>query len=316
MPQAMPTMLDPADCGPAFIALPQDVQAEAFDFPAAFFEPRGAHASPGRGPIAARWRGAVGVLRGAERPLMVAGGGVHYSLAEAELAAFAEHARHPGRRDGRRQVARVAADHPCYAGPIGVIGAEARQPPRRRGRRRDRGRHPPAGLHHRLVDGVPATTTCGSSASTPPASTPASTAPLPVVGDARRDARRARRGPRRLAGAGGVDGAVAAEVAHALGVPRLASARRSAEGAVTYAQVVAAVNAAAPAGDDYALTASGGFPGELNAGWRSREVATFDCEYGFSCMGYEISGGWGAAMARSHWPRTVRRSCSSATART
>jgi len=49
--------------------------------------------------------------------------------------------------------------------------------------------------------------------------------------------------------------------------------------------------------DDYALTASGGFPGELNNGWLSRGVATFDCEYGFSCMGYEISGGWGAAMA-------------------
>ena len=50
---------------------------------------------------------------------------------------------------------------------------------------------------------------------------------------------------------------------------------------------------------DYALTASGGFPGELNNGWRSRSVASFDCEYGFSCMGYEMSGGWGAAMARA-----------------
>jgi 3D-(3,5/4)-trihydroxycyclohexane-1,2-dione acylhydrolase (decyclizing) len=66
----------------------------------------------------------------------------------------------------------------------------------------------------------------------------------------------------------------------------------------TYAQVVAAVSALARP-DDYALTAAGGFPGELNNGWRSRAVATFDCEYGFSCMGYEISGGWGAAMARS-----------------
>ncbi len=68
--------------------------------------------------------------------------------------------------------------------------------------------------------------------------------------------------------------------------------------AATYAQVVGAVSARAR-GDDYALTASGGFPGELNNGWRSRGIATFDCEYGFSCMGYEISGGWGAAMARA-----------------
>jgi 3D-(3,5/4)-trihydroxycyclohexane-1,2-dione acylhydrolase (decyclizing) len=48
---------------------------------------------------------------------------------------------------------------------------------------------------------------------------------------------------------------------------------------------------------DYALTAAGGFPGELNNGWRAKGLDSFDCEYGFSCMGYEISGGWGAKMA-------------------
>jgi 3D-(3,5/4)-trihydroxycyclohexane-1,2-dione acylhydrolase (decyclizing) len=50
--------------------------------------------------------------------------------------------------------------------------------------------------------------------------------------------------------------------------------------------------------EDYVLTAAGGLPGELNINWMSKGVATFDCEYGFSCMGYEISGAWGAAMAR------------------
>jgi len=50
--------------------------------------------------------------------------------------------------------------------------------------------------------------------------------------------------------------------------------------------------------DDYVLTAAGGLPGELNINWRSLGVATFDCEYGFSCMGYEIAGAWGARMAR------------------
>jgi 3D-(3,5/4)-trihydroxycyclohexane-1,2-dione acylhydrolase (decyclizing) len=49
--------------------------------------------------------------------------------------------------------------------------------------------------------------------------------------------------------------------------------------------------------DDYALAAAGGFPGELNKHWRSLGVGTVDCEYGFSCMGYEIGGAWGAAMA-------------------
>ena len=47
------------------------------------------------------------------------------------------------------------------------------------------------------------------------------------------------------------------------------------------------------------LTAAGGLPGELNINWMSRGIATFDCEYGFSCMGYEVSGAWGAAMART-----------------
>ena len=67
----------------------------------------------------------------------------------------------------------------------------------------------------------------------------------------------------------------------------------------SYAQIVGTVHAQATA-HDYVLTAAGGLPGELNINWLSKGVATFDCEYGFSCMGYEISGAWGAAMARPH----------------
>ncbi|NIR41635.1 MAG: 3D-(3,5/4)-trihydroxycyclohexane-1,2-dione acylhydrolase (decyclizing), partial [Actinobacteria bacterium] len=64
----------------------------------------------------------------------------------------------------------------------------------------------------------------------------------------------------------------------------------------TYAQVVGAIDRLAGP-DDVALAAAGGFPGEVNNGWRAKARDSFDCEYGFSCMGYEISGGWGAAMA-------------------
>ena len=63
---------------------------------------------------------------------------------------------------------------------------------------------------------------------------------------------------------------------------------------------------------DYAVSAAGGFPGELNNGWRAKGVDTFDLEYGYSCMGYEISGGWG----RRWRSPTARSSSSSATART
>ena len=68
------------------------------------------------------------------------------------------------------------------------------------------------------------------------------------------------------------------------------------DGVATYAQVVGAVDRNKQPGD-YASTAAGGFPGELNNGWRANEINSFDAEYGFSCMGYEIAGAWGAKMA-------------------
>ena len=66
----------------------------------------------------------------------------------------------------------------------------------------------------------------------------------------------------------------------------------------SYAQLVGRVHASALP-EDYVLTAAGGLPGELNINWMSTGIATFDCDYGFSCMGYEISGAWGAAFART-----------------
>ena len=66
----------------------------------------------------------------------------------------------------------------------------------------------------------------------------------------------------------------------------------------SYAQIVGLVHEAATP-DDYVMTAAGGLPGELNINWMSKAVASFDCEYGYSCMGYETSGAWGAALARA-----------------
>jgi 3D-(3,5/4)-trihydroxycyclohexane-1,2-dione acylhydrolase (decyclizing) len=73
------------------------------------------------------------------------------------------------------------------------------------------------------------------------------------------------------------------------------------DGSLTYAQVVGVVNDAAGP-DDYVMTASGGMPGELDGGWRAGPATsgpTMDLEYGFSCMGYEVAGPWGAAIARA-----------------
>jgi 3D-(3,5/4)-trihydroxycyclohexane-1,2-dione acylhydrolase (decyclizing) len=77
-------------------------------------------------------------------------------------------------------------------------------------------------------------------------------------------------------------------------------------GLPSYAAVIRTVNQAATP-EDYVLAAAGGLPGELNKHWRSVAVGTFDCEYGFSCMGYEIGGAWGAAMAMPD--RTVISFC-------
>ena len=121
---------------------------------------------------------------------------------------------------------------------------------------------------------------------------------LPVVGDAREAL-----GELEPAGRGVGGARVVGRSGRAPRRPTTASwsrrRRRAATvpGLPTYAQVIGAVNRLATE-HDYVVAAAGGLPGELNVNWLARGVGTFDCEYGFSCMGYEIAGGWGARMAR------------------
>src|SRR5439155_5720821 len=89
LPAALRVLLDPADCGPATLALPQDVQTEAFDYPAEFFRRR-VHRIRRPLPDEKELAAAVAALRKSKRPLVIAGGGVKYALAEKHLAAFAE----------------------------------------------------------------------------------------------------------------------------------------------------------------------------------------------------------------------------------
>ncbi len=121
LPQAVATMLDPADCGPAFLSPCQDIQAEAFDYPASFFEPT-VHRIARPRPDTEQIRFAAEALRNAKQPLIVSGGGVHYSLASAEVAHFAEGHGIPVAETiaGR---ASIAHDHPLNVGPIGVSGS-------------------------------------------------------------------------------------------------------------------------------------------------------------------------------------------------
>jgi 3D-(3,5/4)-trihydroxycyclohexane-1,2-dione acylhydrolase (decyclizing) len=295
LPQALATMLDPADCGPAFIGLPQDVQAEAFDFPLRFFEPV-VHEIARPRPSRHQVEEALRVLRAAQAPLIVAGGGVHYSLAEAELAAFAE-------EHGIPVVETMAGktclrwDHPCYAGPIGTTGCEAANNLAAEAdvvlavgtRLQDFTTGSWTVFRHEDVRFIGMNTARFDAWKH---------LAVPVVGDAREVLVELGNELRGWTAPGPWLERAAREVA---GYWRYLDdlARPREDGAPpTYAQVIGAVARQATA-YDYALTAAGGFPGELNNGWRSLGIATFDCEYGFSCMGYELSGAWGAAMARA-----------------
>jgi 3D-(3,5/4)-trihydroxycyclohexane-1,2-dione acylhydrolase (decyclizing) len=293
LPHALATMLDPADCGPTFIGLPQDVQAEAVDVPLAFLE-RTVHqiARPraSRDQLAA----AAALLGGARRPLIVAGGGVHYSLAEAALQEFAE-------AHGIPVVETMAGksclrhDHPNYAGPIGSTGCESAN-------NLAADADVVLAVGTRLQDFTTGSwTVFGQDTSIIAINTARFDASkhrsLPVVGDARESLADLHEAVITWSAPSDVLVRARDEVA---GYWRYIDGltRPTEDDALpTYAQVVGAVHRQATP-DDYALTAAGGFPGELNNNWRSLAPATFDCEYGFSCMGYELSGAWGARMAR------------------
>jgi len=124
LPRAIRTLTDPALCGPVTLALPQDVQAMAFDYPAEFFRPAPCRFD-GPPPIAAELAAAADCLRKAKRPLIVAGGGVLYAKATAELRAFADAHGIPVAETQAGKGA-LAWDHALQQGSIGVTGSKPR----------------------------------------------------------------------------------------------------------------------------------------------------------------------------------------------
>ncbi len=291
LPHAVATMLDPATCGPVFLALPQDAQAESFDFPDRFFEVTVREVPRPRADTSQLQRAAE-MIRHAAKPLIIAGGGVHYSGAESELQAFAERHNIPVVETVAGKAC-LLASHPLNAGPTGVTGC---------------GSANALAAEADLVLAVGTRLqdfTTGSWTGFDPAArfVGINTAGFdaikhssaPVVGDARESLCELTLLLGDWVGAPSwSQRAVAETVNYHAYIDKIATPDET--GPPTYAQVVGAVDRAALA-SDYALTAAGGFPGELNNGWRAKGLDSFDCEYGFSCMGYEISGAWGAKMA-------------------
>lgn len=292
LPAALDTMLDPADCGPAFIGLPQDVQAAGYDFPARLFEPR-LHRARRQRPDEGELDAAAAALRASKRPLVVAGGGVHYSLAEKALRSFVEAHRIPVVETVAGKSC-LTAGHPCLVAPLGVTGAD-------HANRLAADADVVLCVGTRLQDfttgswtvfGNEGLTLIGLNAARFDAAKHRS---LPVVGDAREGLTEL---TTRLEGWRAGEEWVARAASEAASFSAfVAETTAAGDEPPTYAQVIGVVNRHATK-DDYALTAAGGFPGELNVNWLAKGVATFDCEYGFSCMGYEIAGAWGARLAR------------------
>ena len=293
LPQAVAAMLDPADCGPAFLALPQDTQEVAFDYPEVFFEPR-LWTIPRPRPDRQRLAEAAALLKTARKPLLIAGGGVRYSLAEGAVAEFAV-------KRGIPIVETIAGKggvthyHPAHAGPIGIIGSTS------------------ANALAAEADVILAVGTRLQDFTTGSWTAFSPGARFISINAARFDAVK----HRALAVVGDALETVT-ELDAALGdwhadPGHMARARTlfkewdalldglQAPGNVappTYAQVVHAVNEAAGERDTL-ITAAGGLPGEVAKGWRVKAPNSFDLEFGFSCMGYEIAAGWGHAMANA-----------------
>lgn len=290
LPRAMAVLTDPAACGPVTLSLCQDVQAEAFDYPLSFFRERiwrRRRPRPDRDELARL----VAAVRGAKAPLIIAGGGVLYARAEATLAALASATGIPVAETQAGKGALVW-DHPQALGGIGVTGTAA------------------ANAAAAAADVIVAVGTrlqdftTGSRTLFAPGTTlfqvnvtlhdVARHNAEPVLGDADvtlraladalagwqvADAWRETVGTARAAWEDGWRAATAPDAA----MP-------------SDAQVVGAVWRQASA-DTMVVCAAGGLPGELHKLWRVLSPGGYHVEYGYSCMGYEIAGGLGVAMA-------------------
>ncbi|MEM9248935.1 MAG: 3D-(3,5/4)-trihydroxycyclohexane-1,2-dione acylhydrolase (decyclizing) [Pseudomonadota bacterium] len=292
LPAALAVMLDPGECGPAFLALPQDVQGWSYDYPLSFFAER-THRIRRQTPDAAEIADAAALLRSAERPAIIAGGGVQYARAVAELTAFAEAHDIPVIETiaGR---ANLMATHPLNIGPVGVTGsdsanavAEAADVILSVGSRLQdftTGSWTAFAKDARFISLNAARHDAGKHMA------------LPVVGDAKLGL---------TALANEMSGYRAPEpwVGFAKGERQkwdayVAENVRPGNRPASYAQAIGVVNALCGP-RDRVVAAAGGLPAEVTANWRTLDIGTVDVEFGFSCMGYEIAGGWGARIAQS-----------------
>ncbi|MGE7469258.1 3D-(3,5/4)-trihydroxycyclohexane-1,2-dione acylhydrolase (decyclizing) [Bosea sp. NPDC003192] len=290
--RAMQVLTDPSECGPVTLALCQDVQTEAYDYPGSFFaeriwQPR--RARPDEQELAQ----AVALLKGAKRPLVVAGGGTLYSEAESELARFCLAHGIPS-AETQAGKSTLPHDHPFNLGAIGVTGTGAAN---------EAAKHADVVLAvgTRLQDfttgsrALFADPECRIIGLNTQAFDAGKHGAQPLVADAK-------------AGLAELEAALAGWKAPANWTAQVQASRDSwLETAARYtamsnqalpsdAQVIGAVQRQSRA-SDVVLCAAGGLPGELHKLWQAGAPGGYHMEYGYSCMGYEIAGGLGTKLA-------------------
>jgi 3D-(3,5/4)-trihydroxycyclohexane-1,2-dione acylhydrolase (decyclizing) len=292
LPEAMRVLTSLAETGAVTLALPQDVQAEAFDYPSEFFEKRVWIVTRPRADAemiqsAAEW------ISSAQRPLIVAGGGVIYSGATEALASFAARTGIPV-AETQAGKGSIPYDHPQALGAIGVTGT------------------PGANILAReadLIIGIGTRYTDFTTASKTAFQNPDvrfvniniaefdayKHAALPLVSDARASIVELGR----AVGTHSVDSSYARRIQRfrdewASEVERICNERHGPP--VSQAEVIGVVNDFSRP-QDVVVCAAGSLPGDLHKLWRTRDPNGYHLEYGYSCMGYEIAGGLGVKMA-------------------
>ncbi|WP_340537277.1 3D-(3,5/4)-trihydroxycyclohexane-1,2-dione acylhydrolase (decyclizing) [Nocardioides sp. GXZ039] len=291
--QATRVLVDPAQTGAVTLALPQDVQAEAHDWPEELFAERTWHVPRPRPEPAALDR-AVALLRSARRPLVIAGGGVIYSGADDALRSFAETTGIPV-AETQAGKGSLPYDHPRAVGAIGATGTAAADT---------------LAAEADLIIGVGTRysdfTTASRTAFAPDArfvnlnigaADAHKLSAAALVADARTGLEELTAAlddwaapPEHTDRAESLARAWDEVVATAYAAPP------PAEGGFTQTQVLGAVNEATePA--DVVVCAAGSMPGDLHRLWRTRDRKGYHVEYGYSCMGYEVAGGLGVGLA-------------------
>ncbi len=312
MLNAMRALTDPANTGAVCVAMPQDVEGEAYDYPESFFAKR-VHRLARREPETEIIAEAAEIIKNAKRPMLICGGGVRYSEAHEEFKQFAETTGIPFAETQAGKSA-IVWDHPLNLGGVGVTGCSAANEIAREAD---------------VVIGVGTRYTDFTTASKWLFREDAKFIninvsefqalkldALPVVADAKRAL------PALLAAVGGYKAPYTNEISEARGrwqkeldrldaiafgegyVPEINDANaesafrfaRDLNARLTQTEVLGCINHCIDP-EDVVIGAAGSLPGDMQRMWRPRAVDTYNMEYGYSCMGYEISGALGVKYA-------------------